>query len=62
MWTASLGANYIGQGIFMTTFWGNALVLTSLIVSMTVNALATGLIVSRIFKVFREVKDITRNL
>ena len=39
--------------------WGNALTLASLIASMTVNALATGLIVFRILKVFREIKDIT---
>ena len=43
----------------MMTMWGDALVLTSLIASMSVNALATGLIVFRIFKIFREVKDIT---
>ena len=59
MWTASLGAGYIEQGEFLTTLWGDALGLTSLIASMTVNALATGLIAFRIFKVFREVKDNT---
>jgi hypothetical protein len=35
------------------------LAMTGLAVSMTVNALVTGLIVFRIFKVFREVKDVT---
>ena len=59
MWTTGLGADYIGQGAILTTSWGNTLSLASLIASMTVNALATGLIVFRIFKVFREVKDIT---
>ena len=59
MWTTGIGGIYIGQGVFMTTSWGNALTLASLVASMTVNALATGLIVFRIFKVFREVKDVT---
>jgi len=36
--------------------WSSILVVTSLALSMTVNALVTGLIVFRIFKVFREVK------
>ena len=47
------------EDTFNTALWGNTLVLTSLIASMTVNALVTGLIVFRIFKVFRGVKDIT---
>ena len=37
--------------------WGTTLNITSLAMSMTVNALVTGLIVSRIFKVFRQVKS-----
>ena len=41
------------------TSWSNTLVLTSLIASMTVNALVTGLIVFKISKVCREAKDIT---
>ena len=58
MWTtSSIRGDYIGQGTLLTTLWGNALTLASIIASMTVNALATGLIVFRIFKVFREVKD-----
>ena len=39
--------------------WGDTLILTSLIVSMAVNALTTGLIVLRIFRVFREAKNNT---
>jgi hypothetical protein len=35
------------------------MILTSLIASMTVNALVIGLIVFRIFKVYREVKGVT---
>ena len=61
MWTTAIGPSHIGQGTFLTTLWGIALTLTSLIASMTVNALATGLIVFRIFKVFREVKDNTNS-
>ena len=49
----------MGHGAFMITLWGNSLTLASLIASMTVNALATVLIVFRIFKVFREIKDVT---
>ena len=36
--------------------WGNLLVIAGLAMSMTVNALATGLIVFKIWAVFREVK------
>ena len=59
MLATSLGAAFIDQGEFVITFWGDALVLTSLTVSMIVNALATGLIVLRIFKVFRQVRNNT---
>ena len=58
MWTTALSAQHIEQGLFRTTLWGEAVTLTSLIASMTVNALATWLIVFRIYKVFRDVKDI----
>jgi hypothetical protein len=59
MWMA---ANYpisIVQGAIYTTAWFNTLTLASFTASMTVNALVTGLIVFKIFKVFREVKSIT---
>jgi len=46
----------IVQDQFLVPAWSNILVMTSLTLSMTVNALVTGLIVSRIFKVFQEVK------
>ena len=59
MWTACIGAEFIVQNEIFTDMWGEVLALTSLIASMIVNALATGLIVFRIFKVFREVKDVT---
>ena len=36
--------------------WSNTLAIAGLALSMTVNALVTGLIVLRIFKVFQEVK------
>jgi hypothetical protein len=55
MWTAGAGSQFIEQGGINQTEWGNILVLTGLTASMTVNALVTGLIVFRIFKVFREV-------
>jgi hypothetical protein len=59
MWIASTASNFIGQGDIGETEWGNILNLTSLTASMTVNALVTGLIVFRIFKVFREVTTVT---
>ena len=58
MWTTAISADYIEHGVAQITLWGFTLSLTSLIASMTVNALATGLIVFRIFKVFRDVKYI----
>ena len=39
--------------------WCNTLVIAGIALSMTVNALVTGLIVFRIFKVFQEVKSVT---
>ena len=59
MWTTSIGGQDIVQNALSQTSWSGALTLASLIASMTVNTLATGLIVFRIFKVFREVKDVT---
>ena len=59
MWIAGICPQFIGQGQIETTTWGDMLALASLTASMTVNALVTGLIVFRIFKVFREVKDVT---
>ena len=58
---ASAGANLpiIRNGVPQEFDWGARIALTSLITSMTVNALVTGLIVFRIFKVFREVKSVT---
>ena len=59
MWLATVGSQFILQNGVDQTVWGIRLVLTSLITSMTVNALVTGLIVFKIFKVFREVKSLT---
>ena len=59
MWTTAMGGAYLEQGEISVTLWGAILNLTSLTASMTVNALATGLIVFRIVKVFREVKGNT---
>jgi len=49
-------AESLVHGRVLPTALGNALGLTALAISTTVNAVATGLIVCRIFKVFREVK------
>jgi anaerobic C4-dicarboxylate transporter len=59
MWIASACPVFVVQGRLHTPTWSNILTLASLAASMTVNALVTGLIVFRIFKVFREVKDDT---
>jgi hypothetical protein len=49
----------IVEGTVDSPPWSNVLALASFTASMTVNALVTGLIVFRIFKVFREVKNVT---
>ena len=59
MWIALSCSQFIAQGTIEATTWGYVLGLASLAASMTVNALVTGLIVFRIFKVFHEVKDVT---
>ena len=57
MWLAYNGAFVISvaQNDVGVTAWGTKVLLTSLVASMTVNALVTGLIVFRIFRVFGEV-------
>jgi hypothetical protein len=59
MWIAASFPDFIVQRQVDSTHWSYVLALTGLAVSMTVNALVTGLIVFRIFRVFREVKDVT---
>jgi hypothetical protein len=59
MWIAASCSYFISQGEVYVASWSNMLALASFTASMTVNALVTGLIVFRIFKVFREVKDAT---
>jgi hypothetical protein len=58
MWMAGNGSVVIVQNEVDETVWGDRLNLTSLVTSMTVNALVTGLIVFKIFKVFREIKGV----
>jgi len=59
MWMAAVGSNFIEQTSIDQPVWGARLTLTSLTASMTVNAVVTGLIVFRIFKVFRKGKSVT---
>ena len=59
MWIAAISAQFIAQDQIDISAWATVLVLASFTASMTVNALVTGLIVFKIFKVFREVKSIT---
>ena len=58
MWMAGNGALFIAQNEIDEKPWGQNLLLTSLVTSMTVNATVTGLIVFKIFKVFR-VRSVT---
>ena len=53
---ASVSATFLEPDEYLTTRWGNILSATCFAASMVVNALVTGLIVFKIFKVFREVK------
>jgi hypothetical protein len=46
----------------MLVDWGGTLALTSLALSMAVNALVTGLIVFKILKVFLKVKAVTTSV
>jgi hypothetical protein len=59
MWIAGICSQFIAQGQIDVSAWGSILALASFTASMTVNALVTGLIVFKIFKVFREVKSVT---
>ena len=59
MWLATGGSLVIVPNGIDETDWGKKLVLTSLIMSMTVNALVTGLIVFKIFKVCQEDKSVS---
>jgi hypothetical protein len=59
MCIASICPIFIVQGTINTAAWSYMLTLASFTASMTVNALVTGLIVFRIFKVFRTVNNIT---
>ena len=57
IWIASgAGPVSVVQGQFYTADWSYDLAAAGLALSMTVNALVTGLIVFRVFKVFWEVK------
>ena len=53
---ASNGTTTIIQGLLLNAAWVNAVTLTSLVLSMVVNTLVTGLIVFKILKVFLEVR------
>ena len=59
MWIAAFCLQFIAQGHVDVTVPGSNLTLASFTASMTVNALVTGLIVFKIFIVFRKVKSIT---
>ena len=57
LWVAAGSAPVFNlQGQLYVPDWSNTLGIVGLALSMTVNALVTGLIVFRVFKVFQEVK------
>ena len=63
MWLlGSVGATTLVQGQVLNTVWGGTITVTSLGVSMAVNALVTGLIVFKILRVFLEVQPVLDEL
>jgi len=60
IWLTNNSSWYFSSaGIATPTRWGGVMLLTSLTLSLVVNALATGLIVLRIFMVYQKVKPIS---
>ena len=59
IWSAGVGACILVQSTIKTTLWGLIATNTSVAISMVVNALVTGLIVYKIFKVFRDVQQVS---
>jgi hypothetical protein len=65
LWLTNNSSWYFSSsGIATPTSWGNTILMTSLVMSLTVNALVTGLIVLRIFKTYQLLRPtlIERNL
>ena len=54
--TAGVAPMHVGPGLNVYPIWSDALGVVGLALSMIVNALVTGLILFKLFKVFREVK------
>ena len=54
IWLAAVGANFLAEGFTNQNIWVLIASNTSVAISMAVNALVTGLIVCKIFKVFRK--------
>ena len=59
MWMAAICSIFVVQGEVSTSSWNIVLDMASFTASMTVNPLVTSLIVFKIFRVFREVKNTT---
>ncbi|KAF8814274.1 hypothetical protein BYT27DRAFT_7156949 [Phlegmacium glaucopus] len=57
MWVVDIGFIHVVSDQISEPKWGGWLLLASLAMSMTVNALVTGLIVWKIFNVYRQVKS-----
>ena len=57
IWLAAIGGIFIVDDNTLQTLWGDIAIITSVAFSMAVNALVTGLIVYKIFKVFQTVQQ-----
>lgn len=62
LWMTCIAGNFIAADGIDSTRWSTNVTTTSLVVSMSLNALVTGLIVFKIFWVFQEVKSSTTTL
>ncbi|KAF8797791.1 hypothetical protein BYT27DRAFT_7343968 [Phlegmacium glaucopus] len=59
MWLVGANSQYIFSDKIAQPSWGGWLHAASIAMSMTVNALVTGLIIFKIFNVYREVKSVS---
>ncbi|KAF8811341.1 hypothetical protein BYT27DRAFT_7240456 [Phlegmacium glaucopus] len=56
IWLAGSGSEHIFSSQFVQPPWGYWMILAAIVMSITVNALVTSLIVFKIFKVYHEIK------
>ncbi|KAF8797632.1 hypothetical protein BYT27DRAFT_7247044 [Phlegmacium glaucopus] len=56
-WIASNSSEYFFSNQNLQPYWGHCMLVAAVVISMTVNALVTCLIVFKIFKVYHEIKS-----